>query len=176
VARPLTPALREECSQQAYELSLRGLSARAIGRELGISHKTALSYVRSEAERRHAERPDFTQYALDAHRLTISRCWEELDKAPSPHATAQLLHALNAALNSIELIAGVRAPTRSKAEVTNGLRSLERGLALLSDSELLPRYRCCTLRCRVKSTKMPTWWRRSSRGTKRARWSSRTTS
>jgi len=96
---------------------LRGVSARDIGREFGISHKTVLSYLQKEAQRRRAEHPDYRQYALDSHREAVRRTWDELDKDPSPHAAAQLIHALNSSLNSIELITGVRAPTRSQAEV-----------------------------------------------------------
>ena len=136
MAAPLTPAQREELSVEAYELSLRGNSAREIGRRLGVSHKTISSYLRAEAARRRDERPDYHQYALDSHRKAVRRCWEELDKNPTAHATAQLLHALNAALGSIELIAGVRAPTRSKTEVSLDVQLFDQGLPLLSDAEL----------------------------------------
>jgi IS30 family transposase len=117
VAAPLTPARREELLPKVYERSLRGVSAREIGREFGISHKTVISYLQKEAQRRRAEHPDYRQYALDSHREAVRRTWDELDKNPSPHAAAQLIHALNTSLNSIELITGVRAPTKSQAEV-----------------------------------------------------------
>jgi hypothetical protein len=136
VARPLTPAQREELSVEAYELSLRGHSARELARRFGVSHKTISSYLRAEAARRRDERPDYQQYALDNHRKAVQRCWEELDKNPTAHAVAQLLHALNAALGSIELIAGVRAPTRSKTELSLDVQLLDQGLPLLSDAEL----------------------------------------
>ena len=125
MAAPLTPAQREELSAEAYSLSLRGFSAREIGRQLDVSHKTVSSYVKAESERRAAERPDYRQFALDSHRQAIRRCWDELDKNPSPHATAQLLHALNAGLSSIELIAGVRAPTKHKTETRHELQDFD---------------------------------------------------
>ena len=137
MARPLTPAQRQELSVEAYELSLRGLSAREIARRFNVSHKTISSYLRAEAARRREERPDYQQYLLDGHRKVVKRCWDELERDPSPHATAQLLHALNAALNSLELLAGVRPPTRSKTEITHDTRSWERGLERLSEPELL---------------------------------------
>ncbi len=135
VAAPLTPAQREEASAQAYSLSLRGCSSREIGRQLGVSHKTAGRLVRAESERRAAERPDYRQFALDSHKRAIARCWDELDKNPSPHACAQLLHALNAGLSSIELIAGVRAPTRSRTEVRHELGGID--LGRLSEAEMV---------------------------------------
>jgi hypothetical protein len=116
-------------------LSLRGCSSREVGRRLNISHKTASLYIKAETERRRAERPDPYQQSIDGHREALSRAWEELDKSPSPHAAAQLLHAVNAALNSIDLLNGTRAPTRSKREINIDV-SLDQGFERLSGAEL----------------------------------------
>jgi predicted transcriptional regulator len=133
MARPLTPARREEISAEAYQLSLRGHSTRAIAKELGVSPRTISSYLKKEAARRRTERPDHVQHAVDSYRQAVRRCWEELEKDPSPHAVAQLIHALNTSLSSIDLINGVRAPSKS---ITYDAANPYDGLERLSDAEL----------------------------------------
>jgi IS30 family transposase len=133
MARPLTPAQREEISAQAYQLSLAGRSTRAIAKELGVTRDTITRYLKKEAARRRAERPDHAQHAVDSYRQAVRRCWEELEKDPSPHAVAQLIHALNTSLSSIDLINGVRAPSKS---ITYDANNPYDGLERLSNAEL----------------------------------------
>jgi predicted transcriptional regulator len=133
MARPLTLAQREEISAQAYQLSLAGRSTRAIAKELGVTRDTVSRCLKKEAARRRAERPDHAQHAVDSYRQAVRRCWEELEKDPSPHAVAQLIHALNTSLSSIDLINGVRAPSKS---ITYDANNPYDGLERLSNAEL----------------------------------------
>jgi len=55
---------------------------------------------------------------LDSYWYIIRRIREELEqKDPSPHAVSQLAHAMNSALNSIDLIHDTRAPSRSQQHI-----------------------------------------------------------
>ena len=136
MARPLTPAQREDRAAEAYRLSLKGYGSREIGRLLDVSHTTAQAYVRAETTRRRAERPDFQQYVIDAHRQAIARCWEELDRNPTSHAAAQLLHALNSALASLTTVTGAAPPKRTEADIRHRTEASVRGLELLTTPEL----------------------------------------
>ncbi len=118
MARRLTLAERDDFGARAYDLSLEGHSARAIARQLGISHHTVTSLIQAESARRSAERPDRRQHALDSLRRAMRRAWQELDGNPSPHATAQLLHALNSLQSEMNKIDGVHAPTKVDARVS----------------------------------------------------------
>ncbi len=134
MAKPLTPAQRQDFGSQCYELSLKGVSNREIARQLGVSDKTVSRLVRQEAERRGRERPDFLQHAIDTHRRTIARIWEELDRRdPSPHATSQLAHALTNAQSQLDKITGVLAPSRMDIRMSV---SQEYGVQNLSDAAL----------------------------------------
>src|SRR5215211_2869954 len=136
MARRLTPAERAELGAEYYRLSLQGHSNREVARRVGVDHKTAARLIHEEAERNRAEKPDHYQKALDGHRQAIKRCWDELDKNPSPHSAAMLLNALNSALVNVDLITGVRAPARTKADVNHHV-TLDQGMSNLSDQELV---------------------------------------
>ncbi len=119
MAKPLSPAQREELLGEAYRLSLRGYSAREIGRTLGVSDKTAGKLVRHEAQRRSAERPDYLQRAIDSHQQLIRRIWQVLDhRNPSDHALAQLAHAVTNAQSQLDKITGVLAPVKADVRMT----------------------------------------------------------
>ncbi len=119
MAKPLSPAQREELLGEAYALSLRGYSAREIGRTLGVSDKTAGRLVRQEAQRRSSERPDYLQRAIDSHQQLIKRIWQVLDSgSPSEHALAQLAHAVTNAQSQLDKITGVLAPVKADVRMT----------------------------------------------------------
>jgi transposase len=136
VAAPLTPARREEIKVEAYRLSLQGHSAREIARKFGVDHHTISRYLKEEAHRRRQSRPDYQQYIADSHRQVIRRAWEELDRAPTAHAVAQLLHALNASLSALTTVTGAAPPKRTEAEIFHHTKAWEQGLGLLSPEEL----------------------------------------
>jgi hypothetical protein len=120
---------------EAYRLSLKGHSAREIARQLEVDHKTITRYLKQEALRRREARPDYQQYIADSHRQAIRRCWEELDRAPTAHAVAQLLHALNASLTALTTVTGAAPLKRTEAEIFHHSQAWQ-GLGLLSPEEL----------------------------------------
>jgi hypothetical protein len=110
---------------RCYEESLKGKSTRRIAEEERLSPSTVSGYIRKEAERRRAERPDYRQRSIDVHTRTIARAEEELAKDPSSHAVAQLLHAKTAAQSNIDLICGNRAPSKSVSYRADLVEQLE---------------------------------------------------
>jgi hypothetical protein len=138
VARRYSEAERAELAFQCYRLNLHGLSGREIGKQLGIDHKTAIKLVKEEAERRRDEESHDFQKAVDTYRAIIRRCKEELDSSPSGHAVSQLSHAMISAQNSIDLLLGLRAPTRKEVNVEHRLlkEMVIEGTERLNDEEL----------------------------------------
>jgi|SRR5215207_6964575 len=136
MARRLTPAKRAELSVECYRLSLQGHSIREVARRVGVDHKTASRLIHEEAERNRAEKPNHYQKALDSHRQAVKRCWDELDRNPSPHSAAMLLNALNNALVNVDLITGVRASARLQADVNHHVTTLTQGIENLSPREM----------------------------------------
>lgn len=137
MARPLSPAKREEIAHEAYRLSTRGKSSREVARILGVSHTTVQAHVRSEIARRRENRPDFQQSLIDAHMQVLDRLWEELDRNPTSHAVAQLSHACNAALASLAALTGANPPRRSEADIHHHTQEAwSRGFETLSGPEL----------------------------------------
>src|SRR5919199_2935706 len=110
------PAARgEELKAQAYKMSLEdGMSMRAIARQLGIDSHTVSALIR-EAAAQARESIDLT-YARTFRART--RLLEDLEKqltkeGVSAHAKAQIAHAINSTLDSLDLLAGTRAPTKT---------------------------------------------------------------
>ena len=113
MGKHLTPAEREERAYECYELSSKGLSAREIGRRTGLSHPTVSNLIGEEVERRRSAREDHRMKSVAMKMKTVERMWAELDSSPSSHAVAQLGHALRGLLADVDLITGVRAPTKT---------------------------------------------------------------
>lgn len=111
----LPAARREELKAQAYKMSLEdGMSMRAIARQLGIDPHTVSALIR-EAAAQARESIDLT-YARTFRART--RLLEDLEKqltkeGVSAHAKAQIAHAINSTLDSLDLLAGTRAPSKS---------------------------------------------------------------
>ena len=115
----LPAARREELKAEAYRLSLEdGLSYRQIAARLGIDPKTVSSLIREVASQAR-ESIDLTYQRTYRARTRLLADLEEQLKAEgvSPHARAQLAHAFNATLDSLDLLAGTRAPTKSQSTV-----------------------------------------------------------
>ena len=115
----LPAARREELKAEAYRLSLEdGLSYRQIAARLGIDPKTVSSLIR-EAASQARESIDLTYQRTYRARTRLLADLEEQLKAKgvSPHARAQLAHAFNATLDSLDLLAGTRAPSKSSMAV-----------------------------------------------------------
>jgi DNA-binding MarR family transcriptional regulator len=107
----LSPAKREELMVSAYELSLEGHTFREIGRRLGLSHSTISEMVRTEAEKRRKSVDLQVQRLVDMNMKAVNRLWEELNRNPSGHATANLVHALRGLLQDIGKLSGATPPS-----------------------------------------------------------------
>ncbi len=119
MAKRLTLAQKHSLGEQAYEMSLKGCSDRAISRQLGISHHTVRSLIRQQAEQRRGEDPDnLRQRRLDSISRLMQRIWEELDRDPSPHATAELSRAWNGLIAEMNKLDGLYAPQKVDARVS----------------------------------------------------------
>src|SRR5919199_1799478 len=115
----LPAARREELKAQAYKLSLEeGLSYRQIAGRLGIDPKTVSTMIK-EAASQARESIDLTYQRTYRARTRLLADLEEQLKAEgvSPHARAQLAHAFNSTLDSLDLLAGTRAPTKSQQTI-----------------------------------------------------------
>ena len=120
MAKPLTPAQREELGAKAYELSLRGKSFRTIGEEIGVHHSTAGRLIKQQAQLRRVERKDTVHSLLDGLDAAIAEAYERLDAIPKNSASpgpASLLNAINSLQRSKIDLLGYKAPTRSQSWV-----------------------------------------------------------
>jgi transposase-like protein len=132
-----TEAQRAEMAIRAYQLSLYGESHRSIARELGIDHKTVARLLDEEKERRREEQGDEALASAAIYQDVIKRCKQELDGHPSSHAVSQLSHAIVSARNSVDLLLGLRAPSKSQIQVQHSLEELVGpNFAKLNDDEI----------------------------------------
>ena len=110
----LPPGRRAELKAEAYKLSVEdNLSNRSIASALGIDPKTVAALLREAAEEVRQDSAIIYQRTLHA-RLKVLK---DLDKTlesenVSPHARSQLAHAVNSTLDSIDLLAGTRQPSK----------------------------------------------------------------
>src|ERR671933_354086 len=111
MAGRLPPAKRQELMVSAYELSLEGHTFREIGRRLGLSHSTISEMVRTEAEKRRKSVDLQVQRLVDMNMKAVTRLWEELNRNPSGHSTANLVHALRGLLQDIGKLSGAPPPS-----------------------------------------------------------------
>ena len=140
----LPPGRRAKLKADCYRLSVEdSLSNRAIAGMLGIDHKTVGTLLGEAAKEVRQDTSVLYQRTLHAR----MRLLEDLDKAlqgenVSPHARSQLAHAINSTLDSIDLLAGTRAPTKSMIaakvkDASGGMEvTIRQRLGRLSDNEL----------------------------------------
>ena len=87
MARPLTSAEREELALNAYELSLKGFSLRAIAQQLGSTHKTIASVLAEEKLKRRGQRKDTATSLLDSLDRAAAEAWRRLESLPASSAS-----------------------------------------------------------------------------------------
>jgi hypothetical protein len=123
-----------------------GLSNRAIARELSIDPRTVSSLLKEATEEARQDTSLIFQKTLKARTRLLENLSQTLEKeGVSPHARAQLAHAVNSTLDSIDVLCGTRAPTNSRVavsgRVTHGVsseadRQFREGLGRMPEAEL----------------------------------------
>jgi hypothetical protein len=120
MARPLTSGEREEYGHKAYDLSLRGVSQRKIGSELGLNHRTIGSLLKEQIKHRRLERRDSVNSLLDQYDLCLGEAWQRLQAIPKHSASpgvAGLINAANSLLRSKVDLLGLQPPKKSQSWV-----------------------------------------------------------
>lgn len=97
MAANLTPAQREEHGFRAWSLSLRGMSAPTIARELSVSERTVDSLLKREREKaakgRETERSALLARFEGEQDAVIADAWKRLDAIGYAERTAPDLEA-----------------------------------------------------------------------------------
>jgi hypothetical protein len=144
----LPPGKREVLKTKAFAMSVEdNLSNRAIARELSIDPRTVGNLLREATAEAREDRSLIYQKTLKGRTKLLENLSKTLEKeGVSPHARAQLAHAANSTLDSIDLLAGTRSPAASRVTVSgriggNGLpsedeRLLSEALERMSPAEL----------------------------------------
>ena len=143
----LPPGKREVLKSKAFAMSVENnMSNRAIARELSIDPRTVGNLLREATEEARQDTSLIFQKTLKARTNLLENLGKTLEKeGVSPHARAQLAHAVNSTLDSIDVLCGTRAPTNSRmtvsGRITNGVsseadRRFREGLERMSEAEL----------------------------------------
>jgi ABC-type methionine transport system ATPase subunit len=100
------------------------LSNSAIARELCIDPRTVANLLREATEEARQDTNLIFQKTLKARTNLLENLGKTLEKeGVSPHARAQLAHAVNSTLDLIDLLTGTRAPTNSRVAVSGHVKS-----------------------------------------------------
>src|SRR5919199_5556758 len=116
----LPPGKREVLKSKAFAMSVENnMSNRAIARELSIDPRTVGNLLREATEEARQDTSLIFQKTLKARTRLLENLSQTLEKeGVSPHARAQLAHAVNSTLDSIDVLCGTRAPTNSRMTVS----------------------------------------------------------
>ena len=138
----LPMARREKLKSEAFRLSLEeGMSYRAIAKRLGIDPHTSSRLIKEAASEARQDIDLVYAKTLRARTKLLESLEEQLTReGVSAHGKAQIGHAINSTLDSIDLLVGTRAPTKSAvaARVTSSSSSGKTAANALDLSSLTP--------------------------------------
>lgn len=109
-----TKAERAKLTERALDLSLRGLSALRIAREIGVSDTTIRKWMNDELAKRSEHRSNDKERAIARYEKIIRDAWETYEETEklSPNNVSGLLNTIRACQERIDKLTGAEAPIK----------------------------------------------------------------